>query len=158
MSRASFFPQQSSGDLRLWISMANFPMGRRDYSRSPSRQGYHDDYRERDYSREESGREHSYGGGQSRGRYHPDEHDYSGMYDEQPHSDEQDWYRDDRGHQGHHSPARRRHSRSRSRSPRGDPGQPSDTIILEGLPTAPSVSEVRTHECAGQIQKPFSIA
>lgn len=93
-----------------------------------------------------------------RRRRRPDEHDYTGMYDDNRgssdyrrgyHDEEGRHYRDRRGYHdrddpGFRSLSRGHHSRSQSLSPVREAGRPSDTVILEGLPFTVSASEVRT--------------
>jgi hypothetical protein len=134
--------------------MANFPTGRRGYSRSPASHDFRDDSRARDMDYYD---DDSRGSSRHRQRRR-DEHDYTGMYDDnrgssdhrRGHYDEEGrHYRDRRGYHdrdgpGFRSISRGRHSRSRSLSPVREAGRPSDTVILEGLPFTVSASEVRT--------------
>ncbi|KAI5464021.1 hypothetical protein BGZ63DRAFT_351405 [Mariannaea sp. PMI_226] len=146
---------------------ANFPTGQRDHSRSPSRQASRDERREtesshrddrRRYGREYDDRHGQYdqgearSGGASRGAWNRDEHDYSGMYDDEYQGDgdygreQHDDDRYDRSrsrYQTGHNRSPNRYNRSRSRSLTRDAGKPSDTIILEGLPFSISSSELR---------------
>lgn len=137
--------------------MANFPTGRRGYSRSPTSHDFRDDARARDmgYYNDDDPRDPS----RHRHRRRRDEHDYTGMYDDdnrgssdyrRGHCDEEGrHHRDRRGYHDRDDPGFRplssgRHSRSRSLSPVREAGRPSDTVILEGLPFTVSASEVRT--------------
>ncbi|KAF4124482.1 ZnF RBZ, partial [Geosmithia morbida] len=129
--------------------LANFPPGRRDYSRSPARR--YDDKRD-GYNTDRD----SYADANDNNYYHHrhrrDRHDYTGMYDDDGGggSQEEEYaysnrdrhrYDDDDGR----SPPRGRHHRSSySRSPvRDAAGRPSDTVILEGLPFSVSSSELQ---------------
>ena len=124
--------------------MANFPTGRR----ASSRQDFPDDERDRDMD---------YTGPRGAGRRPRDDHDYTGMYDDEDrgrsdhprgHYEEERYQHDHRGYRdrddpGFRSPPRRRyHSRSGSQSPIREAGRPSDTVILEGLPFTVSAREV----------------
>ncbi|KAF7550696.1 hypothetical protein G7Z17_g5547 [Cylindrodendrum hubeiense] len=145
---------------------ANFPTGRRDQTRSPPRQVFHDDSRGRDsrYQGDDMRNQRDYDGhhgqgdqgysnrgGASRG-YAQDEHDYGGMYDE-GYQGEGDYARDrygDESYQRERSRHRdgddrisRSRSGSRSHSVTREAGKPSDTVILEGLPFNVSSSELR---------------
>ncbi|QGI65826.1 hypothetical protein CEK26_009776 [Fusarium fujikuroi] len=79
--------------------IANFPMGRRDHSRSPPKQAFRDDPQERSSRYRDDERDHDYdydnrsgrhadgnsrrGGASREARYNSrDEHDYRGMYDD----------------------------------------------------------------------------
>lgn len=135
---------------------ANFPTDRRDSSRSPSRY----DAQGRRF-KEEMGQERD--DGRFDGDYQHaarlqqwDNHDYSGMYDEEDGSREDlgaRAYTGDRHHGNHRhngrdgsrtgSDSRGYRGNSRSRSPTREAGRPSDTVILENLPSRISPKEVR---------------
>lgn len=150
---------------------ANFPMGRRDFSRSPPRQALYEDpgrdSRYRDDLYHERGNDSRRGdyreglssrtpGIRTARNYPRDNHDYGGMYDEgyreegehryDQHEDKMargnPRYRHD-DDQGSRSPSGRS-SDSRSYSPTREAGKPSDTVILEGLSFGISASEVGT--------------
>ncbi len=165
--------------------MANFPTGRRDYSRSPHRQDEHgggpadsrrhhsmdaqrgmaqDDYR---YDGPD-GRQGGRGGDSRHGGRQYDDYGPS-MYDEPSREDEpRDRYYDERtsprGRSYRDGDGSRRRSRSpgryaqsRSMSPTKDAGKPTDTVILEGLPYCVSSTEVGFPRCfKGQVSRmPF---
>ncbi|KAM5381950.1 hypothetical protein ACJZ2D_002738 [Fusarium nematophilum] len=161
---------------------ANFPTGRRDHSRSPPKQGFHDDPRGRDSRhRDEAGmrydREHdrrkgrSAWGGASRGQRHNprEDHDYRGMYDD-GHAGDGDQgrdrydderyrgrrtrYRDDDGLRSRSRSGSYR-GRSRSHSSTREAGKPSDTVILEGLPFSLSSTELRDSLLTNSIAAEF---
>ncbi|CAG7560793.1 unnamed protein product [Fusarium equiseti] len=163
--------------------VANFPTGRRDHSRSPPKQDFHDDSRGRD-SRYRDNDDYDYdyrsgsyddvyskrSGGIREVRYNArDEHDYRGMYD--------DGYMDDddqgrRHHEDHKHQSSRRtyrdnddprsrspsgsyHHHHRSNSPTRDAGKPSDTVILEGLPFSISSNELRDSILSNPVAADF---
>lgn len=151
--------------------VANFPTGRRDHSRSPPKQAFHDDSRGTD-SRYRDNDDYDYdyrsgsyddvyskrSGGTREARYNArDEHDYRGMYDDGYVDDDDQGrrHREDHKHQSskrtyrdHDDPRPRSpsgsHHHHRSNSPTRDAGKPSDTVILEGLPFSISSNEVGT--------------
>ncbi|KAH6686941.1 RNA-binding protein [Plectosphaerella plurivora] len=119
--------------------------------------GYYDDHRSRqDYSRSPQGHEHelSYDDvpeqetqyGRGRGEY--SDRDYDDGYRGRGYGRRDDWdrgdytrsRRDDEEEEGYGGD---RDRRGRSRSPRRNAGTPSDTIILEALPTDVTLEEVR---------------
>ncbi|KAF4472775.1 RNA binding motif [Fusarium albosuccineum] len=152
----------SMDDLSL---AANFPTGRRDHSRSPPTQAFHDESRgrdsrhrdddtrhDKDYDRRHGRFDEGYPrrAGASRGpRYNArDDYDYGGMYDDghaadgDRHRSEKGRYRDDDDPRSR-SPSGSYHNRSRSHSPTREAGKPTDTVILEGLPFSISSNELR---------------
>ncbi|RGP67189.1 hypothetical protein FLONG3_8584 [Fusarium longipes] len=163
--------------------IANFPMGRRDHSRSPPKQAFRDESRGRDprYRDDEDydydyrpgsyDNEHSDRGGISRdARYNArDEHDYRGMYDDGYVDDsdrgrrhhEEDRHRSSRGRYRDNddpwsrSPSGSYHNSRRSNSPTREAGKPSDTVILEGLPFSISSNELRDSILSNSVAAEF---
>lgn len=149
-------------------------MGRRDYSRSSPRQDLYVDARERpprhfrdtdragDYDDRYRGRDDGFWprhrDDSRRSHYDArDEREYEGMYDEGRRAGDDDRYRsrDDQAflRDGDHrhrpdaglSPRGDRYVRTSSRNRLQDAGRPTDTVMLEGLPQAISVSNVSTN-------------
>ncbi|KAF5022274.1 hypothetical protein F66182_5677 [Fusarium sp. NRRL 66182] len=170
----------SMDDLSL---VANLPTGRRDHSRSPPRQAFHNDprvrdslYRDDDYDNRPSRSDDGYprrsaasrdAGYNVRDSY--DHHNYDNMYDD-GHVDNSDHgrrrYQDDkrRGGRGRYrgdddarsrSPSESYHNRSRSDSPTRDAGKPSDTIIFEGLPFSISSNQLRDDILSNSVAAEF---
>ncbi|GAB0143397.1 hypothetical protein EsHS_00003915 [Epichloe bromicola] len=139
---------------------ANLPTGQRDDSRSPPRQSYYDDQRERPTHRHRQdafdGRDHldrdggSDDGYRRRGRSpqlgHRDRSKH-GWDDGQPSYD--NMYDD-----GQHNGSETR-GRSRSRSRTREAGKPTDTVILEGLPCGISTAELRESILANSVAADF---